>query len=121
MSNDLRTLLDLDDEDLYGRLGETLLSEGRDFGSRDLAEFAEFGRRWVNDRTQELRATICGRPEVAAIQDGPAGDLITEAATLTDVISALYGKPAAGILAVILLRRGLNVLCNSYGNDRPAS
>jgi hypothetical protein len=118
VSTDLTNLLDMDDEELHGELGAALMGEGTDFGVRDLAEFAAFARRWLRDRSPELRSGLCGRREIRAMRSLARADTAVEVATVADVLASWYGMPTAAIIAVILVRRGLNALC---GDDDGAA
>lgn len=106
------------EEDLLLLLGQTLVSEGHGFGQKDPDRLRRFADRWIADRLDELRKTICPKAIVQTLLADRPGVMLMEVTTVADALSALYGKPTASVVALILVRRGLGSLC--AGDDHRA-
>ena len=102
--------LALDDEALLEDLGTWLLGAGPGFGPSDIERRIRFARSWLAEQRDELRRQLCGDVR-AKLEQGGGFDAMTDAATVADAVAAVLGKPPANIVAVILLRRGLDRLC----------
>lgn len=107
----LRGLAELDDDELQFELGKQLLGEGLPFGPGDSARYRRFAEKWLTDHLNEIRQSVCGAPSVVSIRSAESSVPLIEAATVADALAALYGRPAAMVAAIILVRRGLAALC----------
>ena len=103
---------DLDEEELYVELGKQLLGEGLSFGPEDFARYKTFATTWLTEHIAQIRVAVCGKTAPKPGEPAGRGDALIEAATVADCLAALCGKPAALVAAVILVRRGLDDLCN---------
>ena len=100
------------EDELFEALGNALLGESRDFKSGRSDRARRFGREWFDDRLAGLREEVCGSRSVQTMLRADVGDRMTEIAVVTDAIETLRGHPSATIVAVILVRRGLQALCS---------
>lgn len=107
----IREYVDLEDEILLEKLGELLLGTGPGFGPADIERGARFAQSWLTRRASDFRRQICG--DVWSKLEHEGGfDALTDTAVVADALQALFGRPTANIVAVILVRRGLSTLCN---------
>lgn len=107
----LDALVDCDDDELLIKLGRELLGDGLSFGPEDFARYKGFAIRWLDEHISEMRTAVCRHRAAKAVGDATGSDTLIEMATVADCLAALYGKPAALVAAVILVRRGLDALC----------
>lgn len=107
----LHRYLTLDEEDLLEQLGEALLGSGPGFGPADVERSIRFARAWLEDRSEELKQRVCVDVWPSLEQEGTF-DTLTDAAAVADSLQTLLGKPTAFIVAVILIRRGLESFCS---------
>lgn len=118
MSNEpnpaLEAYLGIDDEALLAELGGMLLGSGPGFGPSDIDRAIRFAGDWLNQRMDEFRQLLCGDVRLR-LESGGGLDKLTDAAVVADALGALLGKPTAYIVAVILLRRGLQRVCDATG------
>lgn len=98
-------------DELHRELGAILLGDGPGMAGRDPDEARRFGTEWLNRRTNELVKAICTSDLRALVRDGGADD-IAEVATL---LYATYPEATTVVLvAAIVCRRGLAVVCAAY-------
>lgn len=109
--NDFARFEDFDEDELYIELGAELLGKGLSFGPEDFGRYRAYAVKWLSEHLSEMRSTVCGTRAVITLQSTDGGDRAMEVATVADCLTALYGKPAAAVAAVILIRRGLDNLC----------
>jgi hypothetical protein len=108
----LREYLSCDHETLLEALADSLLGMGPGWGPLDIDRRIEFAREWLERRIAELRGELCG--EVwSRLKESGGIDRLSDAAIIADAIATVHGRPTANIVAVILLRRGLESLCGS--------
>ena len=110
-NEDISWLADLDDDRLYDELGSALFPAGAGFGSEDVGRRRRLAERWLDERWDQIRTTVCRTPSVQELIDGDDGDLLMEVAAVADAIAGLLGRPTATIVAVKVVRRGLRRLC----------
>lgn len=84
-------LFGCNEDDLIELLGRELTDAG--FGSADAASYRRIGAEWLSEHAGQLRAKVYGN---AAVQ--------------VDAVMSSLGRPMASIVAVILVRRGLERL-----------
>ena len=109
-----RRYLAMDEEELLEELGKSLLGSSPGFGPSDIERSIRFARGWLEERREELRNHVCGDVWLTLEQDG-GFDTMADVAVVADSLQALFGKPTAFIVAVILIRRGLGRLCGQSG------
>jgi hypothetical protein len=110
----LKALMSESDEALFIELGHILLVEGLGFGPEDIDRQLRFAQTWLDARIAQLRQSICSEPALRAVIDDSSGSLLLDVAAVADFLATSYGHAAASVVAVILTRRGLKLLC--YGN-----
>lgn len=104
--------LDKSEKELYQLLGATLLGEGVGFGPGDAARFGKFGKKWFDEKWEELRSRICGNSAVKALAESPESDRVVQVSTLTDLLGTIEGESSHTLLlAVLITKLGLNTLC----------
>lgn len=107
----LERLWSASEDELLSELGSSLLGEGLGFGLEDPAHKRRFAEAWLADRWDEIRRRVCEDPAIRAILNGETGQKLVEAATVADALASLAGHPATSVLAVLVLRRGAQVVC----------
>lgn len=110
----LEAYLGMDEEALLAELGGMLLGSGPGFGPADIDRALRFAGDWLDRQMEEFRRLLCGDVRLR-LEHGGGLDKLTDAAAVADALQALLGKPTAYIVAVILLRRGLQRLCGTAG------
>ncbi len=111
-ADQLGEYLALDEDELLVLLGGELLGSGPGFGPSEDDHRAGFARRWLDSTLEDLRELLCG--EIWESMRGNRGTMIENAATIADALAAMLGHATANIVAVILLRRGLDRLCEVH-------
>ena len=93
------------EDDLLLDFGMLLAGPGeRRDGDHD--DFRSRAQNWLHRNHADLRRLICGNVDVKKLSS-TAVDL----AALADLVAAVVSKPAAFTVAAILLKRGLENLC----------
>lgn len=110
----LEAYVGMDEETLLAELEGALLGKGPGFGPSDIDRAVRFASNWLDQRMEEFRQLLCGDVRLR-LEYGGGLDKLTDAAVVADALQALLGKPTAYIVAVILLRRGLQGLCDTAG------
>jgi hypothetical protein len=108
---DLAELLDMSDAQLHTALGRELLGDGTGFAGEDPFRAQRYARQWLESKLSDLRREICDAPSVRQMLDSGSGGRLESAAIVLDLLESLKGRPQASIVAVILVRRGLDVVC----------
>jgi hypothetical protein len=108
-ADQLREYLALDEDDLLVLLGGELLGSGPGFGPSDDEHRSDFARRWLESTLDDVRERLCG--DIWESIRGGLGTAMENAATIADALAAMLGRATANVVAVILLRRGLDRLC----------
>lgn len=107
---ELQALWAAPESELLDALGSALLGDGLGFGVEDPSRRRRFAETWLADRMERIRERVCTE-ELRAALDGDLADRMIEAAVVADAVATLCGKPAANVLAIILLRRGTQAIC----------
>jgi hypothetical protein len=108
----LEAYVGMSEETLLAELEGALLGKGPGFGPSDIDRAVRFASNWLDQRMEEFRQLLCGDVRLR-LEHGGGLDKLTDAAVVADALQALLGKPTAYIVAVILLRRGLQGLCDT--------
>jgi hypothetical protein len=112
---------ELSEEELFWRLGESLLgsSPGFGFGPREDGDDQErFGREWFARQHGRLQRVVCGHPRVVPFLGTTGSDRVIDVLTLAEVLrGADIGPVDVVLVAVLVLRTGLGVLCDGDGDD----
>ena len=108
----IERLVDMSDGELYSELGRELLGGGAGFGGEDLARARRYARQWFDERLEQLTREVCSNRAVRQMLEHETGDRLTEIAVVVDAMDSLNGHPSAVVVAVIVVRRGLEALCS---------
>ena len=119
MQTDIKPLLLLPEDELLLRIGKEIVGTGARGESRNsLIRKAE---DWLSSCSNDFRDAICSNPDVRAIMTmSPGHDRQLQLATaVSDVLSTiLIGIPPFTI-AVLLVRVGLDGLCEDFTTNAP--
>lgn len=109
MIEEQRELLDMSLEELETEIGKRLAIEELGALPPSRSALRERGERWAKANVGKLKATICGSKRVRDLAaEGFSAELVN--AVLGLVEAAVLGTAAAP-LAVLLCRRGLQIMC----------
>jgi hypothetical protein len=100
----------MSEDELLEALGSILLGDGLGAGGIDPREAFRAGSKWIADRAERLRASVCGSQTFAQINGNAADDIAIVAAAILahDAGWAAVGAP----VAAVLVRRGLQTFCS---------
>jgi hypothetical protein len=102
--NEIRELLDLDEDTLLERLGR---ADGASFATPEDAR--ERGRDFFGNALDKYRAKICGSKQIREYTEGDDGSLKAQAAA---AIADLIGGLGAATVAVLIVQSGVRSLCS---------
>jgi hypothetical protein len=109
--HELRSYLAMDEDVLFEALGDLLLGDGPGFGGpSNRAAREQFAQAWLARKADDFRRDICGHPWLE-VQRRNSLDAMEDAAIIADALAMALGHPMANLVAVILLRRGLDKIC----------
>jgi hypothetical protein len=112
----LRSYLSMDEDLLLETLGDLLLGEGPGFGGpADRDARGRFAQAWLERKAAEFYEAVCGDVRSKLERDKTL-DMAEDAAVIADALAAALGHPMATVVAVILLRRGLDKVCDESSN-----
>jgi hypothetical protein len=100
--------------DLLAELGRQLLGPGLGFGPEDPGRFRRFASSWIEDRLGDIRAAICADEAVKAVFERDMQERLSDFGVVADALAAMHQHPPVTLLAVVLLRRGYEVVCGCY-------
>lgn len=115
-NQEIEVLLQQDESALLYSLGELLVS-GRDtshFNPPSVIELVETAKKYFYDVREQVRDTVCSSEQVRRyLGKEQALDNIQLALAVASVLAGIEWLPAAhvSILAVMLVRRGLEAYC----------
>ncbi|MFB8776857.1 hypothetical protein [Streptomyces broussonetiae] len=109
---EIDSLLKVSDEALYVKLSNIVLGEGLQFGPEDGEERRAFGARWFAHRRSEIQKIVCESDFAAKVRgNSESGDASLTVATVADGVAAMFGKPAALVIAILVVRMGMDKFC----------
>jgi hypothetical protein len=109
MAEEWRKLLDLSLEELETEIGKQLAIEELGALPPSLAGLRERGERWARANVGKLKAVVCGNETVRDLAaQGFSAELVNAVLGLVETIVL---RTAVAPLAVLLCRRGLQVMC----------
>jgi hypothetical protein len=114
MSSSVENLLSKNIEDLYEELGRSLITpEFPTSTSVTRQNAVQRGRSFVSGSLEKFRAKICVDWHFCS-ERGDYGDFQSLAYAVAPLVSSVVGVPAttAMIVAIILIKSGLDKLCN---------
>ena len=105
---DVDDLSDLDDNELFARLGALSVGAETINRSGDDTDLIGRGQNWLERNLAKLRDQICDNDQIDKVR----GDKALEIATIAEIIGTwAFGSSGALIIATILTRQGLDQLC----------
>jgi len=114
LSSDVELLLSKTIDDLYEELGRSLITpDYPSSGSVTKQNAVQRGRSFLSRSLEKLRAKICVDWHFCGKRN-QYGDFQSLAYAIAPLVSSVVGVPAttAMIVAIILIKSGLNKLCN---------
>jgi hypothetical protein len=105
----VQALSGLDEDELLEKLADQV---ALGVGPLDPQRKRAIARAWMDAQRDSFRASICSDPRVQAIRDRAAVDEVAAAAAVADLIAAVTGKLPAATAAMLLVRTGLDRLCD---------
>ncbi|OLE85806.1 MAG: hypothetical protein AUF79_16110 [Crenarchaeota archaeon 13_1_20CM_2_51_8] len=114
MSSSVENLLSKNIDDLYDELGRSLIApEFSKAGSVTRQNAVQRGKSFVSGSLEKFRAKICVDWHYCG-KRGEYGDFQSLAYAIAPLVSSVVGVPAttAMIVAIILIKSGLERLCN---------
>ena len=101
------------ERELYQELGATLLGSGPGFGPSDAARFLKFGKKWFEDRFDDLRVKLCRDGGVRALIEARDADRAVQVATLVEILATIEGQASHTLLVTVLVTKfGVTSLCH---------
>ena len=117
---DIPGLLTQSEDDLYALLSQIILGSGLGVGTEDPDEQRKFGRSWFKDRRADIQKIVCEGQLFSRIRGiGNRKDSALHVATIADGLASLFGKPAALVIAILVIRTGLDKFCSFDEIDDP--
>lgn len=107
-NTDFSSYDEMDEDELFDALGESLLGDGSGMGTRDRGRNHRFGKQWFQEHLPEFRTALCKK---GAVKRAIHSTVPVEASTVFDALATSVGHPAYTIAAVLIARRGLQWLC----------
>ncbi len=114
MSSSVEQLLSKSLDDLYDELGRSLISPDSPTTASITSQNAVHrGRSFISGSLEKLRGRICADWHYCS-KRGEYGDFQSLAYAVAPLVSSVVGVPAttAMIVAIILIKSGLDKLCN---------
>jgi len=104
-------LTQLTEPELLAQLGKELLGSGVGFGPEDTRRYRRFAEQWIQSRMAEIRGAVCNDDGVRAVFTRDIQERLNDFGIVADALATLQGHPPLTLLALVLLRRGYNVVC----------
>ena len=105
----LGRLLTLDEQELLTELGRQVSPQ---MHGLDPALLVAIAQAWLQDRWVALREATCSSDAVRSARSALASDEAVVVSAVADAVSSLASGPAAAVAAVLIVRYGLDRLCN---------
>ena len=105
---EIARLLSLDEQRLYELIGRELT--GRQALPMTPAELAERGRKWFRAHRDQIQRSVCDSRTLRELTE--RSDELQLVAAIADLIAAICVDVAPTTVAVLLLKHGLNRLCD---------
>jgi hypothetical protein len=100
----------LDVQDLYGEIGQLVAAAAMPVSSRELISL---GQRWVVEHWEELRTLICPHRDAIA----GAGEVAAVAVAIVPFLGPVAPGVAGVLVAVLIAKMGIIVLCREGESD----
>lgn len=112
MAGALTDYWNMDDDELYTRLGAALLGTRLGVSPEDHDRDRRFGKQWFERQIGELQRRICHDKRVKGLLGTTASDRFVDAATIAQLLSEHDDYAVnAPLIAVLVARLGLGTLC----------
>jgi hypothetical protein len=118
MSLAVTPLLSLTDDELYERLSDAILGPGLAVGPSDQEQRRRFGRQWFSNRIHEIKQLVCEKELTREIRRAAHNDQLVAAATIADALIGYFGKPVSIVVAILIVRLGIDGFCQDYPRAR---
>jgi hypothetical protein len=111
-ADELQSLCNLQDDDLYFELGQAIVPRDEHISRESLIAR---GRKWFVERRDEIVKVFCTHPGVLEYRSNDrTREKLVAVASVIDVIATKYGVVPPGVLTAVLLREGVEVVCAAY-------
>ena len=110
--SEMQSLVNLSDDDLFEQLGREIWSQTSHAAPATSKSLRSFGREWLKKNLPEAKDAVCGNSVVEAIR-GKA-DEITLIGAIADIFAKSLGFPVPSIVAILVVRIGLDRLCSNW-------
>lgn len=111
LKDSVASLFQQDEELLLAHLGALQLGETLGVRPSDFGRFLRVGRIWLDSQLVDGRRLVCDDAKVIGFRRRLESDAATEVATVSDLLLSAYGQIPATIMAVIIVKRGLQSFC----------
>jgi hypothetical protein len=109
---EIRSLISLSDDDLLEQLGREVWSETSHALPATKQSLMSGAQDWLKAHLPKAKAAVCGNPVVDAIRH--KSDEVTLAGTIADIFAKSLGFPVPAVVAILVLRIGLDRLCAGW-------
>jgi len=100
------------DDEIFARLDSLVYGSDEYISGREIRAAADRGRRWMAVWLGHNRERLCEKFRERGLLGSEFKSSLVEVATVIDVIMQFdIDRPVAAVLAAILIKRGLGVLC----------
>lgn len=114
MEVDFDHLLELKEDDLYEALGRQIQHGTLGATTKSPDENRLFGQNWIARRRSDLSAKICQTQVVKTYRSSKRiQDRAILAAAIVDLIATIVSGVPATTVAVLLVKEGLDTLCDT--------
>ena len=114
--SDIQTLLSLPDDELLAQLGEELWKQSAHAAPATPQGLRAEARAWLKANLPKAREAVCGSSIAAAFRENR--DVIALAGAMADLFAASLGFPAPSVVAILVVRIGLDRLCGEREPER---
>lgn len=107
-------LLTLSDEEIFIELGESLRPKGFAIDLRNTDQIIEDAKLWLEQNINNLRESVCTNVEIKKyLADMKYLTVHELVAAIADLISGFVTGLTPFLIAIIIVRNGLNLFCNN--------
>lgn len=102
--------MEQDTEELYAEIGRSV---SNDMFRKSRQVYVARGLKWYAENKRRLQDAVCSHPEIAKYaKDGEKNDEANLIAAIADVIASTLGVVPVAVVAVLIVREGLDRFCN---------
>jgi hypothetical protein len=114
--NDVQMLFTLPDDELLERLGEELWGQSTHATPATPQGLRAEARAWLKANLPKAREAVCSSSIAAAFRENR--NEIALAGGIADLFAASLGFPAPSVVAILIVRIGLDRLCGEREPER---